>query len=99
MALAHRAPHSSGRGGTGVRTVITGGAGFIGSHLCERFLGEGHEVVCVDNLITGSLTNIDGLLADSRFSFVGHNISHPLEIDGPLDAVLHFASPASPVDY
>ena len=82
-----------------MRALITGGAGFIGSHLCERFLDEGHEVVCVDNLITGSLTNIDGLRANLRFSFVGHNISHPLEVDGPLDAVLHFASPASPVDY
>jgi dTDP-glucose 4,6-dehydratase len=82
-----------------MRALITGGAGFIGSHLCERFLGEGHEVVCVDNLITGSLTNIDGLRSNPRFSLVGHDISHPLEIDGPLDAVLHFASPASPVDY
>src|SRR5207302_5038103 len=82
-----------------MRTLITGGAGFIGSHLCERFLAEGHEVVCVDNLITGSLTNIDGLRTNPRFSFVGHDISHPLEVEGQLDAVLHFASPASPVDY
>ncbi|MFL5341224.1 MAG: UDP-glucuronic acid decarboxylase family protein [Gemmataceae bacterium] len=82
-----------------MRTLITGGAGFIGSHLCERFLAEGHEVLCVDNLITGSLENIDGLRANPRFRFVGHDISHPLEIDGPIDNVLHFASPASPVDY
>src|SRR4051794_8533641 len=82
-----------------MRTVITGGAGFIGSHLCERFLAEGHEVICVDNLITGALSNIGHLRANQRFTFVGHNISHPLEVDGPVDNVLHFASPASPVDY
>jgi len=82
-----------------VRTVITGGAGFIGSHLCERFLAEKHEVVCVDNLITGSLLNIEPLRGNDRFTFLRHDISHPLEIDGPVDNVLHFASPASPVDY
>ena len=82
-----------------MRTLITGGSGFIGSHLCERFLAEGQEVVCVDNLITGRLENIDRLRSDARFSFVGHDISHPLEIAGPIDHVLHFASPASPVDY
>jgi dTDP-glucose 4,6-dehydratase len=82
-----------------VRTVITGGAGFIGSHLCERFLGRGDEVVCVDNLITGALENIDHLRSQPRFTFQPHDVSHPLEIDGPVDNVLHFASPASPVDY
>jgi dTDP-glucose 4,6-dehydratase len=82
-----------------MRTVITGGAGFIGSHLCERFLGRGDEVVCVDNLITGALANVEHLRRDPRFSFEHHDISHPLEIDGPVDNVLHFASPASPVDY
>jgi dTDP-glucose 4,6-dehydratase len=82
-----------------MRTLITGGAGFIGSHLCERFLAEGHEVVCVDNLITGRLENIDHLRAGPRFSFVGHDISHPLEVPDTIDHVLHFASPASPVDY
>jgi UDP-glucuronate decarboxylase len=82
-----------------VRTVITGGAGFIGSHLCERFLGHGDEVVCVDNLITGSLGNVEHLRANDRFAFIRHDISHPLELDGPVDNVLHFASPASPVDY
>jgi dTDP-glucose 4,6-dehydratase len=81
------------------RTVITGGAGFIGSHLCERFLAEGHEVICVDNLITGDLANIDVLRTNPHFSFKGHDISHPLKIDGPVDNILHFASPASPVDY
>ena len=82
-----------------VRTVITGGAGFIGSHLCERVLAEGHEVVCVDNLITGSLSNIEALRSDKRFLLRQHDISKPLEVEGPVDNVLHFASPASPVDY
>ncbi len=82
-----------------MRTLITGGAGFIGSHLCERFLSEGHEVMCVDNLITGSLGNVEHLRANSLFTFIRHDISHPLEIDGPVDNILHFASPASPVDY
>jgi len=81
-----------------VRTVITGGAGFIGSHLVERFLAEGHEVIVVDNLITGSLSNLEHLRSNPEFSFIRHDISHPLEIDGPIDNVLHFASPASPVD-
>lgn len=82
-----------------MRTLITGGAGFVGSHLCERFLAEGHEVICVDNLITGNLVNVEHLRGNERFSYVRHDCSHPLEIDGPLDNILHFASPASPVDY
>jgi dTDP-glucose 4,6-dehydratase len=82
-----------------VRTVITGGAGFVGSHLCERFLKEGHEVVCIDNLLTGSLKNIAAIRDNSRFRFVEHNISIPIDLDGKVDAVLHFASPASPADY
>ena len=82
-----------------VRTVITGGAGFIGSHLCERLLVRGDEVLCVDNLITGALENIEELRKNDRFQFIRHDISHPLEIDGPVDNVLHFASLASPVDY
>jgi dTDP-glucose 4,6-dehydratase len=82
-----------------VRTVITGGAGFIGSHLCERFLSEGHEVICVDNLITGSLANIEHLRGNQRFVFHQYDISHPLELDDAVDNILHFASPASPVDY
>jgi dTDP-glucose 4,6-dehydratase len=82
-----------------VRTLITGGAGFIGSHLCERFLAEGHEVICVDNLLTGHRRNIEHLMGDRRFGFIKHNISEPLHIDGPVDNVLHFASPASPADY
>jgi dTDP-glucose 4,6-dehydratase len=82
-----------------LRTVITGGAGFIGSHLCERFLAEGHEVICVDNLLTGSRRNINQLADNARFRFMEHNISEPVEIDGQVENVLHFASPASPVDY
>jgi dTDP-glucose 4,6-dehydratase len=82
-----------------MRTLITGGAGFVGSHLCERFLAEGHDVVCVDNFITGNPANIEPLRQSPRFTFVRHNISQPLEIDGPIDNILHFASPASPVDY
>ncbi len=82
-----------------MRTVITGGAGFIGSHLCERLLVRGDEVLCVDNLITGALESIEELRKNDRFQFIRHDISHPLEIDGPVDNVLHFASLASPVDY
>ena len=82
-----------------MRTVITGGAGFVGSHLCERFLDEGHEVLCVDNLLTGHERNIAHLRDQERFDFIHHNISEPLRLDGPVDAVLYFASPASPADY
>jgi dTDP-glucose 4,6-dehydratase len=82
-----------------VRTLITGGGGFIGSHLCDRFLARGDEVLCVDNLITGTLANLEHLRGHERFSFIRHDISHPLEIDDPIDNVLHFASPASPIDY
>src|SRR5438034_3133680 len=81
------------------RTVITGGAGFVGSHLCDRFLAEGHEVICVDNLITGNAANVAHLRAEPRFTFLQHDISRSLGINGPVDNVLHFASPASPVDY
>jgi dTDP-glucose 4,6-dehydratase len=79
--------------------VITGGAGFLGSHLCERLLAEGHEVVCVDNLVTGRTENIDHLMNRGDFTFVRHDVSRSFEIDGPVDSVLHFASPASPIDY
>jgi dTDP-glucose 4,6-dehydratase len=82
-----------------MRTVITGGAGFIGSHLCERFLQRGHEVVCLDNLITGALANIEHLRGNPKFSFVRHDVSNHITLDGPVDNILHFASPASPVDY
>jgi dTDP-glucose 4,6-dehydratase len=83
----------------GMRLIITGGAGFIGSHLCERFLADGHEVLCLDNFITGTRRNIKAFLSSPRFTLVEHNISEPFHLFGPVDAVLHFASPASPVDY
>jgi dTDP-glucose 4,6-dehydratase len=82
-----------------VRTLITGGAGFIGSHLCERFLAEGHAVDCVDNFITGRPVNIRHLLDSPKFRVIVHDVSRPLHVDGLIDNVLHFASPASPVDY
>lgn len=80
------------------RTVITGGAGFIGSHLCERLLAEGHEVICVDNLVTGRLENV-AHLREAKFELIRHDVSKRIEIEGPLDYVLHLASPASPVDF
>jgi dTDP-glucose 4,6-dehydratase len=82
-----------------VRTLITGGAGFLGSHLCDRFLAEGHEVLCVDNFITGRPANIQHLRANPKFRVIVHDASTPLFVDGLIDNVLHFASPASPVDY
>ena len=82
-----------------MRTLITGGAGFVGSHLCERFLAEGHEVICVDNFITGRPTNIQHLRTNPKFRIIVHDASQPLFVDGLVDNVLHFASPASPVDY
>ena len=82
-----------------MRILLTGGAGFIGSHLCDFLLSRGHEVICMDNLITGSMANIGQNMANKKFSFVKHNVSEYVNVDGPLDYVLHFASPASPVDY
>jgi dTDP-glucose 4,6-dehydratase len=81
------------------RTLITGGAGFIGSHLCDRFLAEGHDVICVDNLITGSPDNIAHLMGNEKFRFVKHDVTEFIFVEGPVDNVLHFASPASPIDY
>jgi len=82
-----------------MRVLITGGAGFIGSHLIDLLLRKGHEVVCVDNLITGSKENIRHNLKNKRFKFIKHDISKPLIVPGKLEYVLHFASPASPLDY
>ena len=80
------------------RTLVTGGAGFLGSHLCGRLLAEGHEVICMDNLVTGREDNIAHLAGD-RFQFIQHDVTQTIKVDGPLDFVLHFASPASPIDY
>lgn len=82
-----------------LRILVTGGAGFLGSHLCERFLSDGCEVIAMDNLLTGDVRNIAHLQDDLRFSFVQHDVSRFIEVDGDLDAILHFASPASPIDY
>ncbi|MCA9866602.1 MAG: SDR family oxidoreductase [Anaerolineales bacterium] len=82
-----------------MRVLITGAAGFLGSHLCDRFIAEGHTVVGMDNLITGSMDNIAHLYGHDQFSFIKHNVSQYIYVPGPLDAVLHFASPASPNDY
>ncbi|MBI5150749.1 MAG: SDR family oxidoreductase [Candidatus Omnitrophica bacterium] len=79
--------------------VITGGAGFLGSHLCDRFIGEGMKVLCVDNLITGKTRNVDHLLGNPDFRFIRHDISKEFRLNDPVDYILHFASPASPVDY
>jgi dTDP-glucose 4,6-dehydratase len=81
------------------RVVVTGGAGFIGSHLSARLLDRGAEVVCVDNLVTGALDNVDGLFGHEGFTFIHHNVSNYVHVPGRVDAVLHLASPASPRDY
>ena len=82
-----------------MRILITGGAGFLGSHLCDRFLEEDHTVIAMDNLITGSVANIEHLAGNDRISFIKHDVTNYIYVDGPVDAVLHFASPASPIDY
>ena len=82
-----------------MRVLITGAAGFLGSHLTDRFLAEGHEVVGIDNLITGTPNNIAHLMGNAKFQFIRHDVSSFIYVAGSLDGVLHFASPASPVDY
>ena len=82
-----------------MRILVTGGAGFLGSHLCDRLLAEGHTVVAMDNLITGNTDNIAHLAGNDRFSFVKHDVSNYIFLAGELDGILHFASPASPIDY
>ncbi|HOE11268.1 MAG TPA: SDR family oxidoreductase [bacterium] len=81
------------------RTLITGGAGFLGSHLADALLDRGHEVIVMDNLITGTLQNIEHLFARKEFTFVHHDVTNFIHVSGPLHNILHFASPASPVDY
>ncbi len=80
-------------------SVVTGGAGFLGSHLCDRLLAEGHSVVCIDNLITGDTANIAHLFGNTRFKFFQHDVTDYIFLDGTVDYVFHFASPASPIDY
>jgi dTDP-glucose 4,6-dehydratase len=82
-----------------VRVLVTGGAGFLGSHLCDALVAQGHDVLCMDNLLTGSLSNVDALRGNPRFRFLQHDVTKPIAIDGALDRILHFASPASPADY
>jgi dTDP-glucose 4,6-dehydratase len=82
-----------------MRILITGGAGFIGSHLCDRLLAEGHDVIAMDNLVTGSTDNIAHLAGNRRFQFIHHNVTEYIYVLGPVDAVMHLASPASPIDF
>src|SRR4051794_8646990 len=82
-----------------MRVLITGGAGFIGSHLCDYFLEHGHDVIAMDSLLTGTTDNIAHLLGHDRFRFLKHDVTNYIYVDGPVDAILHFASPASPIDY
>ncbi len=81
------------------RTLITGAAGFLGSHLCDRFIKEGHHVIAMDNLITGDMRNIEHLMPDPNFEFYHHDVTKFVHVPGELDYILHFASPASPIDY
>ena len=81
------------------KVLITGAAGFLGSHLCDRFMKEGYETIGMDNLLTGSMDNISHLMSDERFSFYHHDVSKYVHVPGELDYILHFASPASPMDY
>jgi dTDP-glucose 4,6-dehydratase len=82
-----------------MRILVTGGAGFIGSHLCERLLAEGNDVICIDNFLTGSPDNIAPFLGNQRFQFIQQDVTNFVYVPGKLDAILHFASPASPIDY
>ncbi len=81
------------------RVLITGGAGFLGSHLCDKFIAEGYDVICMDNFITGSPDNIAHLIGHPRFEFIQHDVTNYIYVAGQLDLILHFASPASPIDY
>ena len=80
-------------------SVVTGGAGFLGSHLCDRLITEGFKVICIDNLITGNVDNIAHLFGNENFSFIKHDVTNFIHVPGKVDYILHFASPASPIDY
>jgi len=80
-------------------SVVTGGAGFLGSHLCDKLIAEGHKVICLDNLITGNLNNIEHLDGNKSFKFIKHDVTEYIDIAGGIDFIFHFASPASPIDY
>ena len=82
-----------------MRILVTGGAGFLGSHLCDLLLNERHKVVCIDNYVTGDIANIKHLQDNRDFEFIEHDVVEKIRIDGELDYILHFASPASPVDF
>ena len=82
-----------------MRILVTGGAGFIGSHLCDRLLADGHEVIAMDNLITGSVDNIAHLAGEPRFRFIHHDVTEYIYVAGSIDAIMHLASPASPIDF
>jgi dTDP-glucose 4,6-dehydratase len=81
------------------KVLITGGAGFLGSHLCDRYITEGYEVICMDNLITGNADSIAHLIGKDAFTFIKHDVTNYIHVNGELDLILHFASPASPIDY
>jgi len=82
-----------------MRTLVTGGAGFLGSHLCDKLIGEGHEVICMDNLLTGNIDNVSHLMGNESFCFVKYNVTEYIHVKGTLENIVHFASPASPFDY
>ncbi len=79
--------------------VVTGGSGFLGSHLCDRMIAEGYKVICIDNLLTGNIKNIEHLFGNEDFKFIKHDITNYIHVPGEVDYILHFASPASPIDY
>ncbi len=82
-----------------LKTLVTGGAGFLGSHLCDKLIKEDHEVICMDNLSTGDMDNISHLVGNDKFHFIKYNVTEYVHVNGSLDNILHFASPASPIDY
>ena len=82
-----------------MRIIISGGAGFIGSHLCEYLLKKGNQVICIDNLLTGRTENLKEIINNKKFELIEHDITHPLELSRNIDWIFHLASPASPVDY